>query len=103
MGISDFDGKTFVAYIDISGFKKMMKDRRKALRVLDEFYRAGYTALRDQKDSNHKVEGIFVSDCGILFVRGQNPIDQLVALLSVVISLLSINFQLFCYLYRDFN
>lgn len=29
MGVSDFDGKTFVAYVDISGFKKMMKNRQK--------------------------------------------------------------------------
>lgn len=54
------------------------------MNALDTFYEAGYKVLKDQEDGNYKVERIFVSDCGILFVRGQDPIDQLVALLNAV-------------------
>jgi hypothetical protein len=69
MPIEPFDGKTFVTFIDISGFKVLMKQNL-AIRALDVFYRVGYTALYNynQKNDDH-VEGIFISDCGILFVR----------------------------------
>jgi hypothetical protein len=61
---------TFVAYMDISGFKSMMNDGMRAPRALNDFYNAGFCALRAQNKSALQVEGIFVSDCGILFVRG---------------------------------
>jgi len=31
MPISNFNGKTFVVFIDISGFKQLMKDEKKEL------------------------------------------------------------------------
>lgn len=64
---------TFVAFIDISGFKKMMKNNKKeAWRTLDRFYYAGYNSLISQENNNQRVEGIFISDCGILFVRNES-------------------------------
>jgi hypothetical protein len=37
MPIPNYDGKTFVAFIDISGFKTMMK-KNQAWEALDQFY-----------------------------------------------------------------
>lgn len=67
MPISDFKGKTFVAFLDLSGFKSMMKYENEAEKALNTLYNCGYDVLKNQKDK--KVEGLFLSDCGILFVR----------------------------------
>jgi hypothetical protein len=80
MPISDFSGKTFVAFIDISGFKIMIKNNL-AENVLDKFYNTGYSVLMDFQSF---VDGIFVSDCGILFCREGTPIEKLTKLLSVI-------------------
>ena len=71
MIIEDFDGKTFVAFLDISGFKELMKEG-KAADAMDRFYQAGY----EYHATHHEVEGIFISDCGILFVRTGYSIEQ---------------------------
>ena len=64
MAISNFSGETFVAYLDISGFKELMKDDR-AVDAMDQFYQAGY----EYRNIFQNVEGFFISDCGILYVR----------------------------------
>lgn len=65
MPLTNFpEADTFVAYLDISGFKELMK-REKGWKALDTFYSSGYRALQENKT----VEGLFVSDCGVLFVR----------------------------------
>jgi hypothetical protein len=74
MSVQPFKGKTFVAFMDISGFKSMMKEGRAAV-ALDAFYESGYAVLKEHKGSNFPVDGFFVSDCGILFVRGRNEQD----------------------------
>lgn len=65
MPIQDYSGKTFVAFTDISGFKEMMKHEIRAARALDCLYTIGYEVLSDE----NAVNGLFVSDCGVLFVR----------------------------------
>lgn len=65
MPIHDFHGETFVAFIDISGFKELMKNDDDALKALSRLYQAGYNVLQERNG----VEGLFVFDCGILFVR----------------------------------
>ena len=50
--------------MDISGFKELMKNEDQAYDALDKFYRCGYSVLRRHK----KVKGLFISDCGLLFV-----------------------------------
>ena len=35
MPVSNFDGRTFVAFTDVSGFKEMMKDDQRAIRALE--------------------------------------------------------------------
>lgn len=77
----NFTGNTFVAFIDISGFKAMMReDREKAYISLDAFFQTGYDVLQEEIGVN----GIFISDCGILFSREGNQQEQLDNLLRVV-------------------
>lgn len=65
MPIDDFEGDTFVAFIDISGFKELMKNEKKTLEALDKFYSTGYHLL----ENNSNLNGVFISDCGIVFTR----------------------------------
>lgn len=84
MPLEPYDGKTFVAFIDISGFKGMMQNRATAVAALDAFYQTGYDVLRTQR-VGPQVDGLFVSDCGILFVRAStSPVDDLTAILAVI-------------------
>jgi len=69
MPLQNYEGTTFVAFTDISGFREMMRDRKKAVLALDKFYQAGYDILRNQTANAYRVDGLFVSDCGVLFVR----------------------------------
>jgi hypothetical protein len=80
MPIQNFNSQTFVAFIDISGFKELMKDSEKGLNALKCLYQSGYDALLNSQG----VEGFFVSDCGILFVREGNTTEKLIKLLSVI-------------------
>lgn len=70
MPVHPYAGDTFVAFMDISGFSNMMSDGDRAWHVLNRFYSAGFGVLRQQTqlDRAH-VEGFFISDSGILFVR----------------------------------
>lgn len=65
MPIQDFNGETFVAFSDISGFKELMKEDKRAVKAIDHLYSNGYQVLQN----NQNINGLFVSDCGILFVR----------------------------------
>jgi hypothetical protein len=80
MPVQNFSGQTFVAFLDISGFKDLMKDDRKALDALNELYQSGYNALKNADG----VEGFFVSDSGILFVRSGSIHERLTKIMSVV-------------------
>jgi len=42
MPIQHFQGDTFVAFMDISGFKSMMDEGQRALHALDAYYNAGF-------------------------------------------------------------
>ncbi|SDE86741.1 hypothetical protein SAMN05216464_110115 [Mucilaginibacter pineti] len=83
MPIRPFAGNTFVAFIDISGFKMMMKDNEVALRTLTQFYQAGYDTL----EINNNVQGFFVSDCGILFSDSISFQEQIDGLLNAIKSI----------------
>lgn len=97
MSIANFDGNTFVAFIDISGFKQLMRNERRAWKAIDRLYQYGYNAIKENNQQNDvSVEGLFVSDSGILFVRNrgnrnrencvdyENTKECLVVLLKVV-------------------
>ncbi len=70
MGIYNYEGKTYVAFVDISGFKHMMNDKERIAKVVYGFYQSGYKVLDKHRNGNEvEIQGIFVSDCGILFVN----------------------------------
>ena len=74
----DFRGDTFVAFIDISGFKKL----EEPMIALSYFYKQGYEALKAKNSLN----GIFISDCGIIYVNmdGISKEKGLIELLNAV-------------------
>lgn len=81
MPIPDFNGPTFVAFTDISGFIEMMKDDQRAISALDRFYTSGFRILQ----ASPSVHGAFISDCAILFVNKQDTQEtQLRSLLTVI-------------------
>lgn len=85
--MEDFGGdtgkETFVAFLDISGFKDKMKDGKKAWEALDKFYQLGYDVLGERE--HKQVKGLFISDKGVLFARnGRNITECLVPLLKVI-------------------
>jgi len=83
MAINNFHGQTFVAFLDISGFKELMKNDNDALKALSRLYQAGYDVLQEQNG----VEGFFVSDSGILFVRDGSDTEKLKKMLTAVKSI----------------
>ena len=92
----DFEGNTFVGFMDISGFSQMVKrDEQSALDVLDQFYNSGFKALGKRSNSDPIIKGIFVSDCGVLFARSNsNESDEIKALKKMLIIINTINTQL---------
>jgi hypothetical protein len=85
MPMQDFSGDTFVAFTDIAGFKSMMKDERRGPEALDALYFSGYKVIAEQPPEDPRVEGLFVSDCGVLFVPGVgNAVAKLESLLSAI-------------------
>jgi len=80
MPVQNYSGQTFVAFLDISGFKELMKNDKRALEALKHLYQSGYDALSEANG----VEGFFVSDSGILFVRTGTEHERLVKILSVI-------------------
>lgn len=71
MSIDSYDEDTFVAFLDISGFKELMRNEEKALDALDTLYNYGYKIIENQ-NNECRVEGIFISDSCMLFVRNNN-------------------------------
>jgi len=90
--ILNYDGNTFVAVLDISGFKVLMQNEEVALKALDRLYQYGYETLR-QQNGVCPVDGIFVSDGGVLFVRENNrgvP-NELASLESLLVVIKELN------------
>ncbi len=72
MSLENFNGETFVAFIDISGFKKkVIANHGNATKTLEDFYNIGYNLLSENGYHND-ISGIFVSDCAILYVHNIN-------------------------------
>lgn len=76
-----FDANTFVCFIDISGFKReLQRNLQSASNMLDTFYSAGYRTLKSYPTLN----GIFVSDCGIIYPDKGKLTERLEAILKAV-------------------
>jgi hypothetical protein len=82
---ADLNNK-FVAFSDISGFKVLMrKDKETALKVLRRFFKIGYdTTNPDTGNYKESIQGLFVSDCCIIWPlgSGNNPLDNFNLLLQ---------------------
>ena len=102
--LNKFSGQTFVAFIDICGFKAMMSEN-KAFDALNKFYQIGYDELQACGDIN----GIFISDCGILYVtRDTSKKEKLEILLRIIrlinLKMLEANYMLTTNIaYGDFS
>lgn len=87
MSITNYNGDTFVAFMDISGFKTLMEDG-KAKDTLNCFYNAGHKSLFNQTNNGNHVEGILISDCAVLFVRNyqgrSNQVNDLDSILKII-------------------
>lgn len=87
MSLPDIDKTTFVAYTDISGFKKMLSsNQQEAGKKLGKFYNEGFNILRECKF----IKGLFISDCGILIVDSKNE-DKLENLKHLLLMLKRLN------------
>lgn len=88
MALENFNEETFVAFLDISGFKELMKNDQKAVEALNYLYQVGFDILKSQNSQN-QIDGLFISDCGVLFVRntGVSKNQQLEGLLEVIKSI----------------
>lgn len=76
----DFDGTTFVAFSDLSGFKKMLaEDSGEAYKALNYMYNKAYELLTD----NANVSAIAVSDCVVSWSRDNN-LQHLVSFVSML-------------------
>lgn len=78
--MENFNEKTLVAFMDISGFKAMMKREIDAYRVMKDFYKAGFRLLKNQT----RVKGFFVSDCGILSACKGSANQKIEDILNIV-------------------
>jgi hypothetical protein len=95
-----FDGNTWVAFLDVSGFKEMMKITPNADNALNKFYKTIFKAVivanhnfpKDMFSSGRTtISSLVVSDCAVIFVDNQKaPVDvnrDLFRLLSIVSSI----------------
>jgi len=93
MSITSYDGETFVAYLDIAGFRELMKNEGEALKVLAKFYQFGYHTLQNQT-TTYKIDGIFISDCGILFARKNSNVTLFKSLSILLEKIKQINIKM---------
>jgi hypothetical protein len=100
--VKDYDGRTFVAFLDISGFGRVVRsDIERAASILDKFYGTIYNApdltrrmfLTDETDRSNPavrpaINAIVASDCAVTFPRntesGENTANDLRCILELV-------------------
>lgn len=100
MSIPSYSGHTYVAYLDISGFKEMMKNKNKARSVLDRFYKTIYGTLYEMTPpeplSSIRINAVVVSDCAVLFLScgsngGSSDVDRIEGLPRILESVRKMN------------
>ncbi len=83
--IENFEGTTWIAYMDISGFKKFMHENN-GLHVLNKFLDDAFQEL----GATQNFDGIFFSDSGVVFYRQQIPKNNDEVIFRVLNELLSL-------------
>jgi len=82
--VDSYYGKTYVAYLDISGFEAMMKDLESAKNVLNDFYTTIYHFCQNNTTTSPRICAIVAFDCAAFFTRNHNRSDKLNGLLSIL-------------------
>ena len=84
MSVPTYHGKTYVGYLDITGFKQMMGNRKQLKSVMDKFYRTMYGAIHEANSTTAvtKMNVIAISDCAILFLNKgrKRDVDEILGL-----------------------
>jgi len=77
MSVPSYEGKTYVGYLDISGFKQIMKRKQEVGMILDQFYSTLYNTVYDVNSNadSIKMNVVAVSDCAVLFLN-KGPHDD---------------------------
>ncbi len=72
MSLRPFNGETWVAFLDVSGFKQKMKNSlSEAGQLLDKFYNVVYQETSEINESyrnNSPINSLIVSDCAIIYI-----------------------------------
>ena len=85
LSIPSYSGNTYVAFLDISGFKEMMKDKARATNALNKFYTTIYDTYYEMASSSLssslRINAIVISDCAVLFISridgNHNDVDKI--------------------------
>ena len=103
--MKNYMGDTFVAFIDISGFKELMRINQ-AEQALNVFYNAGYSTM----ENIPTLSGFFISDCGIIYNHTSNQTnltklkDMLKAIKLINLEMIDNNYMTFSSVaYGEFN
>lgn len=105
MPIPPYSDETYVAFLDVSGFKEMMKREAKAKMALNKFYTTIYNVsgnfrnLNSQDDLRARnlleVDARVISDCAVLFSRNTNPAqDKVKGIRSILRFIQQVNHRL---------
>ena len=81
--VSSHHGKSYVAYLDVSGFGEMMEDLGSARRVLNEFYATIFN-LCTNANTSPRISVLVASDSAVIFTRNQNRADLVNGLSSML-------------------
>jgi len=73
--IENFNGNTFVGFLDICGFKDMMTSKGRAERCLEQFFSSVYNEVQNSRERDSPIDCIAVSDCAVAFARTNNIIS----------------------------
>lgn len=78
MPISFMGDNRFVAFIDLSGFKELMrKDKDCALKVIRRFFKIGFDITNpDAENSDRNIHGLFISDCCVIWSQATNDTEE---------------------------
>ena len=89
--VDSYHGRTYVAYLDISGFAEMMKDEDSAARILSRFYNTTYEFCQSSGRFGPGLSIVIASDSAIAFTRNRNAQDRLHGLLKLLKFVKSMN------------
>ena len=100
MPIRRYSGETYVAFLDVSGFKEMMKREARAKMALNKFYTTIYNVGRNFRNLNNQnelleVDAVIISDCAVLFSRNIDPAqDKVKGMRSILRFIQQVNHRL---------